>query len=71
MANSLPRQSKRSGMFARSDIRSAAEDFVVAISEHADTIWEDYDVNELAETLTDAAFHVLRNRTAIFGYVES
>lgn len=61
---------RRSAAFAHSDIHNAAEDFIVAISEHAETVWEDYDVDELIETLTDAAFAVLRNRTAIFSYVE-
>jgi hypothetical protein len=63
--------SRRSAVFAYSDIRNAAEDFVVAISEYPDTIWEDYDVNELAESLAQAALVVLRNRTAIFGHVGS
>ncbi len=70
----------RSRMFARSDIRDAAEQFVTAISEHADdelprdsetqrvvVLWEQGDLDQLAEALTDAAFAVLRDPSTTFG----
>jgi hypothetical protein len=53
--------SRRSATFARSDIFNAAHDFVVALAEHADTIWEDSDIEDLAEQLTERGFRVLRD----------
>lgn len=70
----------RSRVFARSDIRDAAEQFVIAISEHADdelprdpqaqrvvVMWEQGDTDQLAEALADAAFAVLRDPDTTFG----
>jgi hypothetical protein len=55
-------------MFARSDISSAAHQFVEAVAEHSDPLaWEQGDMDRLAEDLTDAAFEVLRDPNATFG----
>jgi hypothetical protein len=56
----------RSSVFARSDVYDAAEQFVEAIAEHAETIWETDNIDHLAETLTDRAFAVLRDDEATF-----
>lgn len=57
---------RRSSMFARSDIRSAAEEFVEAVAEHADIIWTPKDIDDLAEALTDKAFLVMTDPAETF-----
>jgi len=57
---------RRSGAFARSDIRNAAEEFVAAVAEHAETIWEADDLDLLAESLTDRAFAVISDPAKTF-----
>lgn len=60
---------ERSATFSRSDIRGAAEEFVSAISEHSEFRWHDADEEALAESLTDAAFVVLRTPESAFAVV--
>jgi hypothetical protein len=53
-------------MFLYSDVYSAAEEFVEAISEHSDPLWEQHDIEALTKQLTDRALNVLAEPEATF-----
>lgn len=62
-------RSARSSAFARSDISSAAEEFVFAAAEALNVILHPEDIDELSDSLTDKAMLLLRDpahRTARF-----
>lgn len=67
MPEPAPRSS-RSAMFARSDLRTAAEEFVAVMAEHGGVIL-DNEADALAEALTEAALRVLRDERVTFGTV--
>ncbi len=69
---------KRSAMFVRSDIESAAELFVEELSEHAQgkltesgavVLWEQGDRDALTQALTEAGLQVISDPAVTFGAV--
>lgn len=58
------RKGARSAVFAQSDIRDAAEVFIEAIAEHAETMWEPDDIDALVIGLTEKTFEILRDPKA-------
>lgn len=60
-------RTRRSAAFARSDIYDGAEVFVRAVAEHSYPPWDEDDIAELADGLTDKAFEMLRDPEATWG----
>jgi hypothetical protein len=66
MNTPIPRQRKAGhsgrGMFARSDITAAAEEFVKVSLDSLGLIWHDEDIEAEANALTDRAFGWQRDK---------